>query len=305
MYLRSLRHRRAPQESSLLGLPQEVRDHIWTEVLGSNFIHIKYRGPALSSPGLYHDAYTSNTIILPFPHTPEPPKDHAIRYICPPDDENPMSLMGEIQDDTSYQMSLTLLRVCRQTYTEGTAILYSTNTFSFQAFAADAFKPFLSTRTQMQQGLLRSMDISLMFESLATTRDDTFPDTFRWDRALDPCLMRQLPCLHRLHLHLISRIQPEDKPVSVLGPTALDIVEGNPLFQRLLRLKVLPLQEVTITVVEHPMEFQYLGPGYIPKTVKRPPQWSTLQKEACTNKIKFRLLRTGSPSSIPYWGMID
>lgn len=282
-----------------------MRDHIWTGVLGHKFIHIKYHGPGLSHPGLYHDAYASNTIILPFPHTPENPRDHGIRYICPPDDENPMSLMGEIQDHTSFRLSLTLLRVCRQTYTEGTSILYSKNTFSFQAFAAEAFKPFLSSLAPLQKGLLRSMDLSLMFESLVTTRDDTFPDTFRWDRALDPSLLRQLPCLHDLHLHLISRIQPEDKLAPVSGSTALDIVEENPFFQRLLRLKSLPLQEVTITVVEHPMEFQYLGPGYIPKTVKRPPQWTALQKEACTNKIRSRLLRTGSPDGIPDWGMID
>lgn len=153
--------------SPLLTLPTEIRDKIWTEVLGNSLIHLECE---------YDDelSFKDNETLKPHPwrhlvcqedcKENRPAEPEALIYYlaahagCEPDYEVPDS-EGPIVFTDHKTMRLTVLRVCNQIYTEAARVLWTSNTFSFRD--GDALRRFLMTRSIKQKPMIRSLRLEM------------------------------------------------------------------------------------------------------------------------------------------------
>ncbi|KAL9120793.1 MAG: hypothetical protein Q9187_002649 [Circinaria calcarea] len=119
----------------LLDLPGETRMKIWTEAIGGRHLHIFEGSSELrmthdicTAPGFarkddHHSIASSDLSAIYHKPTKSTLFDHDHSY-CPK--------RREI-NSRDPKIDLILLRLCKQTYTEGSYILWSTNTFCFRS----------------------------------------------------------------------------------------------------------------------------------------------------------------------------
>ena len=254
--------------SPLLRLPLEIRNRIWSEVLGDRLIHLWY---------LYDDevSFETNEELHSGLHWSSELKTtygSAWRHVvcekdCPEnqEDEKRTTSDGETYSITSHQicemnlhyepikpnkiykesyydgremMRLSVLRSCRQIYVEANIILWTTNTFSFAD--ATTLKRFMMTRTIHQKRSIESIRLQMEFNSYGYKE---------WNTALNMPLVRSLYGLRRLRLRIEHEMDARTyeyakshnllfttsyceglQKVSTLPLTQVEIVARNPLY---------------------------------------------------------------------------
>ncbi|CAD6582110.1 MAG: hypothetical protein ASARMPREDX12_000758 [Alectoria sarmentosa] len=215
--------------SPLLRLPLEIRNKIWSEVLGDRLVHLRY---------LYDDDHDFETneelhVSLPWSNELQAGYGSAWRHLvceedCPENKEEeklttsdgevfstrshrlcesnleydpigPDMIYGDRYCEFHEMMRLSVLRSCRQIYVEANQILWTTNTFSFAD--GTALRRFMMTLTINQRRLIKSLRLQMEW--------DMYMDK-EWNNALNMALVRSLSGLRRLRLridqHMDARI---------------------------------------------------------------------------------------------------
>ncbi|KAL8670980.1 MAG: hypothetical protein Q9168_004494 [Polycauliona sp. 1 TL-2023] len=250
--------------SPLLRLPRELRDRIWTEVLGGRLVHLEYK---YFEEDMDSDDSEEDMVYDNFDKSYESFFDRSLwrNVVC--EDDGPenrgkqkapksryyITLPGAKERQTyphddcdlDYQdpgsskpvvyhdhegMRLTVLRASRQLYAEANPILWTTNTFSFHDGVT--FQRFMMTRTINQKRLVRS----LRFEM------DWGVDLLReWNKALNMMLVKSLIGLRTLRLnimhHMMQRLWFREEDSFLAG---ISWVDG------LWRLSTLPLTSAEV-----------------------------------------------------------
>lgn len=257
--------------SPLLRLPLEIRNKIWSEVLGDRLIHLQY----------YYDddvSFETNEELHGGLHWSDELKKtygSAWRHVvceedCPEnqEDQKRTAYDGEILSIRSHQIChsnlhyepiepdkiyeelscfgremvrLSVLRSCRQIYVEANNILWTTNTFSFAD--ATTLKRFMMTRTINQKHSIKSIRLQMEFG---------FYGYKEWNTALSMPLVRSLSGLRRLRLC----IEHEMKVGSYAFAKSHNFLFATIYCEGLHKVSTLPLTEVEIVVT---------NPKYIPE----------------------------------------
>jgi hypothetical protein len=195
----------------LLSLPKEIRDKIWSEVLGDRTIHLRYTEEFYTpywggrSPG----------------ETRTPAKwKHDI---CVADLSEQAIYQQSIQDEQGIwrqdcdnhhdkcenkasTLDLRLLRTSHQIHKEASAILLRTNLFSIND--EKCFVHFMQTLDPARKAMLAKLHLSLTWQH---TIDVLFkepppdPDLIPWNEDMSATLIAQLSGLHTLHICMAQR----------------------------------------------------------------------------------------------------
>ena len=209
--------------SPLLRLPRELRDRIWTEVLGGRLIHLECK--YFEDDANYHDFEESYEWVFgrsPWRHVvceDDGPEDRGKqkapeskyyftlpgakeRHTYPHDDcdldyEDPGSTRPIDYHDHE-GMRLTVLRASRQLYAEANQILWTTNTFSFPE--GSTFQRFMKNRTINQKRLMRSLRLEM---------DWGFDLGREWNKALNMVLVKSMIGLRTLRLNILHDMEKE------------------------------------------------------------------------------------------------
>ncbi|KAI4250324.1 MAG: hypothetical protein LQ352_005377 [Teloschistes flavicans] len=287
-------------DSPLLRLPLEIRNKIWTEVLGDRLVHIDYYedDSSFDSDGNfsinkdipYNESAWRHVICRDDRREDSPPRrvtsnlggtEHVYwdraHSICNLDyDRKSFKVLDrqhyDPQDDANWlrcghdTMRLSILRSSRQIYVEANEILWTTNTFSFTE--PIAFKHFMSTRNVHQKRLLRS----LRFE-----QEWFFPECSKgWNNALLLPMVRSLSGLRHLRLHITHSM--EATLYESVGVSSLPKWPLNSSFcEGLEKLSILPIQSVEIAMVS-PLYGARVG------------EWTEEQKKEAAGRIRHLLL---------------
>ena len=252
--------------SPLLRLPLEIRNKIWSEVLGDRLVHFRY---------LYGDkvSFEVNEDLHAGMHSSQKPQRRygsPWRHVvcerdCPEAQEDRKSTTSEGQlllmqshhacesnlgyetpePDRIYKewcypghqtMCLSVLRSCRQIYVEANNILWTSNTFSF----ADptTFRRFLMTRSINQRRLIKSLRMQV----------GRFSDY--WNKSLTMALVRSLSGLRYLRLNIEYKLLESKKLLfdSYESAKSFNYLYITSYFVPLQKLSALPLTKVEIVV---------------------------------------------------------
>lgn len=147
-------------------------------------------------------------------------------------------------------IQLQLLRACRQTYLEATPILWNTNIFSFITKRAyQCFYTWFAGRTSFQKKHIKSLHLYMIWNG---DNHHTL-----WSRALAKSRIKNLTGLRTLHFQIEQGCLPTK---NVRAESDCGTAESAKLAaaqelreswsQELLRLKVLPLEHVTVIVCD-------------------------------------------------------
>ena len=249
--------------SPLLRLPLEIRNNIWSEVLGNRLIHVRYLYDdelSFETNEELHSAMTwsrqlHKTCGSAWRHVvcerdcPEAQEDrrftsdgetflleshHACESDLGYDTYEPEQFHGVWGYFHHEMMRLSVLRSCRQIYVEANNILWTSNTFSF----ADSvtFRRFMMTRNIHQKRLIESLRLQMEWVDK------------QWNKSLNMALVRSLSGLRRLRLNIEHKLlfgsYESEKSLNLPYPTLH--------FDGLKKLSTLLLTEVEI-VVETPV----------------------------------------------------
>ncbi len=135
------------------------------------------------------------------------------------------------------EMHLSILRCCKQTYTESNPILWSTNTFSIHDH--QTLRQFLIERKATQKSLMRSLRL----------RFDLTQRLLHFRRSiLTEELMRSLSRLETLYLILEDDLSPRLAHMMAMTGKSLVDYGGNRIDPGLETLSLLPLKEAFVEV---------------------------------------------------------
>ena len=248
--------------SPFLRLPQEIRDKIYSELLGDRLIHLKYEFIADVSFEKDDDLYAAmhresgEECSRTWRHVvcecdcPEIKSDRKTTYPNLDGGEEEVSWdrshgrCDRSLDDSIYldheTLSLQILRSCRQTYNDANRILWSTNTFSFND--GMTFERFVGTRSLIQKHMLKSLRFHIRV-------DWEIDEHKEWNTALKIATVRSLQGLRQLRLRIewsiasgVYRLMKQHS----LFPYCTRYIEG------LQKLATLPLTSVEIAVKKFP-----------------------------------------------------
>ncbi|KAL8916912.1 MAG: hypothetical protein Q9208_008276 [Pyrenodesmia sp. 3 TL-2023] len=286
--------------SPLLRLPLELREQIWTHVLGERLIHLKYDPTAedpehrpvfslefsLSSYGGYERIilrhYTemngniwSASIVVPRMVRDEDDKDvgkwQESHDECHLHDYDPHSLPPRRPADLSGNstMHLTVLRASRQIYVEANRILWATNTFSFND--APSFEEFMKTRNAHQKRLINTLRFEMHWGS---------SEAKQWNSVLNMTLVKSLTGLRTLHLPITYNIKKH----------LWDLVKNNfvqqaSYTQGLRKLSMLPLTNAEVVIRTSPPRHRCLPPAGWEKGL-----WQRSDMDHCANELRQLLV---------------
>ncbi len=159
-----------PSTSSFLRLPPEIRNKIYSGLLGDRLIHLRYTDDRTLAYLKRENGKTPASACTAWRHVicqadcPENDEDEEITYPNLGGEGEKVSWLRPHQkcDDSRnflhgdrQTLPLQILRSCRQMYTEANQILWSTNTFSFNR--GIAFKCFMGARTLIQTRALKRL----------------------------------------------------------------------------------------------------------------------------------------------------
>lgn len=283
----------------MLRLPLEIRNKIWTEVLGDRLVHIDYYAYDSDSDGISnfnkdrpcHESEWRHVVCQDDRPEGSPPqrittkgddsefvywktthdecdtaysRDSFIdfnRQIYDPHNPDTIDCRFSSGHDT---MRLTIMRSSRQIYVEANQVLWTTNTFSFTD--PMAFKRFMSTRNVHQKRMLRNLRLEFEW---------SLPDSSKaWNSALIMPIVRSLSGLRNLRLFM-SYDMGEALYTSVSNAYGWPV--GSTLCEGLEKLSILPLQSVETAMIS-------------PKWSSTVGGWTEAQKKAAAGRIRNLLL---------------
>lgn len=244
-------------------MPLEIREKIWSEVLGDRLIHLLYlydddldfeTNEELHSGMRWSDQLKA-TYGSAWRHLvckqdcPENQEDKKLttsggevlsirpHFSCESDlgyePIEPTMIYGDWDDDDHEMMRLSALRSCRQIYVEANNILWTTNTFSFDD--ATTFQRFMMTRTIDQKRSIKSLRLQMDWE---------FGNYKEWNKALNMALVRSMSGFRHLRL----RIDHGREATSHDHAKSHDFLYATTYCEGLRKVSTLPLTEVDIVV---------------------------------------------------------
>src|SRR5271168_1435331 len=205
----------------LLSLPKEIRDKIWSEVLGDRTIHLRYTEE-------FYTIYGERRSPL-MTRTPARWKHD----ICVADLSEQAIYQQSIQDEEGIwrqdcdnhhdkcenkasTLDLRLLRTNHQIHKEASAILLRTNLFSIND--EKCFVRFMQTLDPARKAMLAKLHLSLTWK---ITTDDLFEETppdpdlidlIPWNEEMPATLIAQLSGLHTLHICMAHGFYDQELP---------------------------------------------------------------------------------------------
>ena len=243
-------------------MPPEIRENIWTDVLGNNLIHLQYiwayEVDIEPSQRLCDNAW-KHIVCQVDCNESKPSKEYKHKvyryddsedddedqekyfvgphYECSPDYDHPPPDETPIQFDDHETMRLTVLRASSQIYLEANRVLWTTNTFSVTD--ADTLNHFMATRSMKQKKMIKHLRLEMGWY---------FEESQEWNRVLKMPLVRSLSGLRHLRLHVTYQLEASlyelMKPHNFLKMTRF--TEG------LRKFAVLPLTDVEVYIRDPP-----------------------------------------------------
>ena len=282
----------------LLSLPKEVRDRIWSEVLGDRTIHLRYT-----------PAYTicSGGGSRPTVEKRTPAKwKHGI---CAADLSEQSIYQQSIQDEEGIwrqdcdnhhdkcenkpsTLDLRLLRTNHQIHKEASAILLRTNLFSIND--EKCFVRFMQSLDPARKAMLAKLHLSLTWQ---TTVDGLFqaprpdPDLNPWNRHMPATLIAQLSSLHTLHICMAQgfydqKILGKMKRMGLSWVAGLlrfgDHEAGAPL-----------LKTVTVSLTDEEWDRSLKDVSWTKRRkIERKWRWTLKERQEFGEKVRQRILNT-------------
>ncbi|KAL9016626.1 MAG: hypothetical protein Q9185_006038 [Variospora sp. 1 TL-2023] len=250
--------------SPLLRLPSELRDKIWTYVLGDRLVHLDHRHPTSNID--YHPYFDfeasddGNADGCLAPNSWDPWQHIVCQHDCPEDepDKKVALLEGDGEEDGIWvqphdecyphfpycrdlrphvtldnsKMHLTVLCASRQIYVEANRILWATNTFSFGDGVT--LKDFMKTRNAHQKRLIHNLRFDMHV---------SYTEEMNWNSSLNMALVRSLTGVQTLRLKIAYDMEKD------LWDTTKDrFLQQNSEFEGLRKLSILPLTSAEVVV---------------------------------------------------------
>ncbi|KAI4179936.1 MAG: hypothetical protein LQ348_005294 [Seirophora lacunosa] len=289
--------------SPLLRLPSELRDRIWTYVLGGRLVHLKHDHTAGNPDYLpdqdseesddeYAEECRATLDRNPWQHLvcqhdcPEEEPDkkvvldeedpeeatwqkpHAECYLDDYDD--PYCLRSPRPEDPSGKsaMHLTVLRASRQIYVEANRILWATNTFSFAD--GPTLKHFMKTRNVYQKRLIHSLRFDMNWICQGEKE---------WNSALNMATIRSWTGLRALRLRISF-----DPDQELWGHPVDTFVQDSSETEGLWKLSILPLTSAEVSMHDYPHRDPCLAFGF------QAEYWQQSDMDECAEEIRQVLL---------------
>lgn len=142
------------------------------------------------------------------------------------------------------RLDLRLLRTCRQVYVEANPILYASNTF--QIGDPNTLLRFVNSRNAVQKRLLRKLSLQVSFERNHGPH---------WNAGLNLGFVSKLKGLRDLKIHIAQGFQS----LSSAGSFVFSAGCRQYRIEGILRMQILPLQNVSVTFEEVGCPRQYLN----------------------------------------------
>lgn len=232
-------------------MPLEIRNKIWTLVLGNRLIHLELLG-ARRGQTATGERWSSKHIVCRRDRPEHEMTEEEIGWRQPHQSCHHelslkwgnRSMAHRIPDPES--MHLTVLRVCRQVYCEANDILWATNTFSFDD-ADPTFIDFMESRTTRQKQILKKLRLQM---------DWVYEDDKCWNRVLRMTLIRSLVGLRSLRLQINHSMKAEVYQCAKARGNELGLFQMRQL-QFVDKLAILPLSDVEVFVSDFPQLVDY------------------------------------------------
>ncbi|KAL8869496.1 MAG: hypothetical protein Q9174_004232 [Haloplaca sp. 1 TL-2023] len=273
--------------SPLLRLPAEIRDKIWTEVLGGRLIHLDYHYmddtmdfDDYDSFYMTHHGYSpwkhivceddgpegrGKEVVVANPRYFETLPGAKKRWGYPHHncslDYDPPGFPEPIEYDDHEGMRLTILRVSRQTYAEANNILWTTNTFSFPDDAT--CRRFMMITSINHRRLIRNLRFEM--EWYVGMMDE-------WNKVLNIALIKSLIGLRSLRLNILY--EPKQQHWNRTPDTFLETTTWT---DGLRRLSTLPLTSAQVAF--HIREWRLEMPD-------ASSYWQESDRKACAKKLE-------------------
>lgn len=280
--------------SPLLKLPAEIRDEILALVLGRKLIHLVYirrrrrrgcRHAVCTSPSSEYEAHEQ--FMTGYTHIPT--HDSADFYSptfkmrhahCKSwdleadrvwtDEERFLSRLKSKEERRTPMLDLSILGACRKMYEEANAILWSTNTFSFEDGLS--LQKFIQGLHTTQSNKLTRVHIDMDWGLGRSEK--------QWREALQPSLMSKLNALQMLHITL-------DQDFMLIDMAELMRLFGGqpPAPHPLLAMQNMALKDVTVVIGDHVYNIY-------PEMYDEPNQlrWTIEQKREVAESLRSSLL---------------
>ncbi|CAF9936764.1 MAG: hypothetical protein ALECFALPRED_006973 [Alectoria fallacina] len=247
--------------SPLLKLPGEIRETIFSLVVGHQLIHLLYlrsRGKfrhtvctaAASEDEAYNEFMTGHTRIS----SNHSAHFHSVtfkeRHVhCKSwDFENQRFFNGKYdrlsgpmttEERRKPMLDLSLLGACRQMYEEGNVLLWTTNTFSFED--SMPLRMFIDGLHSTQRKKLTRMHIDFAWDPFSA---------HGWQQLLRPPLLSKINGLRIFHAtfdHYLGNYYVDDRLSPPFSEPDFELCILKPLS----RMQILPLKHVTVVVGDH------------------------------------------------------
>ena len=174
-------------------------------------------------------------------------------------------------------VSLTALRVCRQTYAEANVTLWTTNTFSFDE-AFPSFSVFMRFRTTHQRQLLRKLQLEM---------DWICEGDRGWNRVLGMPLISRLSGLRSLSLQINLSMEAAFYETAKARGNVLCLFQMRQ-FEIVNKLATVPLSDVEVFVTNFPKLPTSSDDSEEPRELE--PPWSFEDRVECAEEIRKVLL---------------
>jgi hypothetical protein len=291
----------------LLSLPKEIRDKIWSEVLGDRTIHLRYTRACTT-------IYAGRGGLPVETCTPAKLK----HCICVADLSEQAIYQQSIQDGEGIwsqdcdnyhnkccygrssageenkppALDLRLLRTNHQIHKEASAILLRTNLFSIND--ERGFTSFMQTLDPVRRAMLAKLHLSLTWQ---TTTDDLFgasrpdPDLNPWNRRMPATLIRQLSGLHTLHICMAQGFY-DQKLLGKMKRMGLSWVAGLLRFgDHEAGAPMLKTVTVSLTDEEWNRSLKYVN-WTEQRKIERKWRWTLRERQEFAEKVRQRILNT-------------
>ena len=270
--------------SPLLSLPGEIREEIFFHAVGNQLVHLFYDQ---SSGRFCHTVCkataSENQVYREFmsPHDPvavdrlagflsfafRTRHSHCTSWKFMDHARSENGPVSEAKESAHPMLSLTLLGACRQAYEEANLLLWTTNTFSFED--GRTLKTFVNSLHSTQRKKITRMHIDFAFDCISKVQ---------CQQALSLSLISRLNGLRTLH---VTISQPSQQHVFLEVLPALE------------RMKVLPLQDVTIVVNDNLYNW-----GTRLTTDSLPPEpWLITERQEFAELTRGKLLDPNGPEN--------
>jgi hypothetical protein len=282
----------------LLSLPKEIREKIWSKVLGDRTIHLRYTPAYITYCGGGGRPTVEERTPAKWKHD-----------ICVADLSEQDVYQQSIQDEEGIwrrncdnyhdkcenkpsTLDLQLLRTSHQIHKEASAILLRTNLFSIND--EKCFVHFMQTLDPARKAMLAKLHLSLTWQ---TTVDGLFeaprpdPDLNPWNRHMPATLIAQLSNLHTLHICMAQGFY-DQKLLGKMKRMGLSWVAG------LLRFGdheagAPSLKMVTVSLTDEEWDRSLKDISWTKqRKIERKWRWTLKERQEFAEKVRQRILNT-------------